>query len=491
MTAATVHARRWVILSVLCLALFSATLDTTVLNVALPSVARDLDLSATQVEWVADAYSLAFAALLLTAGSLSDRMGRKRGLLVGLAVFAVASLLSAMATSAVELIVLRALTGVGGAFLMPSTLSILVQVFQAEERTKAIGIWGGVSAIGIAAGPVLGGLLVAGTWWGAAFLVAVPITVAAFAASVALVPESRNLAAPRLDIVGALLAAAGMSALVWGLIQAPAAGWLAPPTLIPLSAAAAVAVVFVVWERRAPHPLVDLRLLRDRGFVGANLAGSSVMFLLMGASFLLTQYPQFVAGLDPVAASLCTLPLAAGVGLMSAVVGRLAARLGEGRAIALGLSVMALGFAVMASFVADRGVLPALVGTFALGLGVGTVVAPASAALMRSLPREQAGIASAMNDTAQEAGSALGVAVLGSLLVTLLQARMPGAVSLADAFAASPVAAAAAFSDALGAVFWVAAAVAIAAAGVCARVFGLRRPATPARAATATGRLEA
>ncbi len=424
-TDPALNPRRWWILAVLCASLFIATLDNTVLNVALPHLVHELALSAADTQWVVDGYSLAFAGLLLTAGALSDRFGRKRGLLLGLALFGAASMAAAFAGSASGLIACRGLMGVGGAFLMPGTLSILVQVFDDTERPKAIGIWGGVSALGVAAGPVLGGLLVDHFWWGSVFLINAPVVVLAFLAALVLVPESRNPRAQRPDLLGAGLATAGIVAAVWAVIGASENGWTSARTLSAFTVAVAALACFAGWERRTATPMLDLGLLRNRRFAGAGTVGVLLLFALAGTTFLLTQYMQLVLGFSPLTAGLGTIPVAVAIGLTAPVAPQLARTAGEGVAVTAGLLLLAAGLGAMALLAGCQTYWPVLAGGLLVGAGLGTAMAPASAALMASLPRESAGVGSALNDTLQELGAAFGVAVLGTVSAAVYRTHVP------------------------------------------------------------------
>jgi len=276
------YSKRWWTLAVLCLSLLVISLDNTILNVALPTLERQLDASSSQLQWIVDAYMLVFAGLLLSAGALGDRFGRRRALTFGLAVFGLGSALSAMAGSAEMLIASRALMGVGGAFIMPSTLSILTATFPAHERPKAIGAWAAVSGLGIAIGPVAGGWLVEHADWSWIFLVNIPFVIAALLAQRPLVPESSDPAAPRLDLPGFALSTAGLTALVWGVIEAPSSGWTDGRTVAAFVAAAVLLVAFVGWERRTPQPMLDVRLFRNPRFSAASAAIMLTFFVQIG-----------------------------------------------------------------------------------------------------------------------------------------------------------------------------------------------------------------
>ena len=314
-TTGKAYDRRWWTLAVLAMSLLVISLDNTILNVALPTIERELDASAGALQWIVDSYTLVFAGLLLTMGSLGDRFGRRLSLVIGLAVFGAASLLSALATSADMLIASRALMGIGGALIMPSTLSILTNVFPAEERPKAIGIWAAVAGLGIAIGPVAGGWLIEHFSWGSVFLVNLPIVAVALAAAPALVPESRDPKASRLDPVGAMLSTAGLGVLTWAIIEAGGErGWTDGVVLGGFGVALAALVAFVAWELRSSAPMLDVRLFAVRRFSGASVSIALVFFALFGAIFFLTMYLQEVLDYGALEAGLRVTPIAARAG---------------------------------------------------------------------------------------------------------------------------------------------------------------------------------
>jgi EmrB/QacA subfamily drug resistance transporter len=315
MSAELVHRRRWWTLVVLSISLIVVSLDNTILNVALPSIAGDLNASSSDLQWVVDGYMLVFAGLLLTAGSLGDRFGRRRALSAGLIVFATGSVLAALSGSTGELIASRSLTGIGGALIMPSTLSILTAVFPAEERAKAIGAWAAVAGLGIALGPVAGGWLVEHANWHWVFLVNVPIAVAALALGRALVPESRDPHPGRIDLAGAALSTAGLTALLWAVIEAPDRGWTDGPIIAAFAAAALVLAAFAAWEMHTPSPMLDVRLFANRRFSAASGAIALAFFSLFGVLFFTTQYLQSVHGFSPLEAGLWSLPVAGGLAM--------------------------------------------------------------------------------------------------------------------------------------------------------------------------------
>jgi EmrB/QacA subfamily drug resistance transporter len=435
--------RRWWGLAVLCLSLLTISVDNTILNVALPTLARDLDAGSSSLQWIVDAYMLVFAGLLLTAGALGDRFGRRRALAFGLATFGIGSLLAALSATTGELIASRALMGVGGAFIMPSTLSILTATFPREELGKAIGIWAGFAGIGIAIGPVSGGWLLDHFDWSSVFLVNLPIVVTALIAGRMLLNESRDPAAPPLDFRGFGLSAIGLTALVWAIIEAPSRGWADPVILAAFVVSASALAAFAVWELRAPHPMLDVRLFRNRRFSASSIAISLAFFALFGMIFFLTQYLQGVLGYDALEAGIRTMPVAAGLVVGGPLSARLAARFGTKVVVAAGMTIVAVGLLVLTGADMTSGYGIVAIAQILLGFGMGTAMAPATEAIMGSLPLAKASVGSAVNDATRTTGGALGVAVLGSLLSSGYRAGMDGAV------AHLPHAAAAAAHDSL------------------------------------------
>ncbi|HWL32908.1 MAG TPA: DHA2 family efflux MFS transporter permease subunit, partial [Gaiellaceae bacterium] len=347
MTAEIPDPRRWWTLGVLCLSLLVISLDNTILNVALPTLERDLGASSSQLQWIVDSYMLVFAGLLLTAGALGDRFGRKRALKFGLLVFGLGSTLSAFAGSADALIASRALMGIGGAFIMPSTLSILTATFPARERAKAIGIWAGVSGLGIAIGPLAGGWIVENADWSWIFLVNVPFVIGALVAGRWLIPESLDPSAPRLDVPGFGLSTLGLVALVWAVIEAPSAGWTSPTILAGFGAAATLLLAFVAWERHTPHPMLDIELFRNRRFSAASGAITLSFFAMFGAIYFLTQYLQLVLGFSALEAGVRILPVAVGIALGGPLSAKLSERIGAKLVVASGLGLVATAMYLM------------------------------------------------------------------------------------------------------------------------------------------------
>jgi EmrB/QacA subfamily drug resistance transporter len=410
--------RRWWILGVLCLSLLIVALDNTILNVALPTLSRDLHASTSQLQWIVDAYTLVFAGLLLTTGSLSDRFGRRSALALGLVIFGVGSVASAFAGSATVLIATRALMGVGGALIMPSTLSILTNVFPAQERGRAIGIWAGVSGLGIGVGPVVGGWLLTHFWWGSVFLVNVPVVIVALIAGRLIVPNSRDPHAPKLDPFGAVLSIVGLVSLVYGIIEAPSHGWTSPSILASFAVAFVALGGFVLWELNIDHPMLNVRFFENPRFTAANISVTLVFFALYGSLFFLTQYLQFVLGYSALQAGLRVAPIALAIIVVSPITGRLVLPLGNKVLVVVGMLTVAVSLWFLSTASVTSGYPKVLAALMILGTGISLAMTPATESIMGSLPPEKAGVGSAMNDTTRQIGGALGVAILGSIFST-------------------------------------------------------------------------
>ena len=424
-TPTAAAARPGAVLAVLCLAVFTVNVDTTIVNVALPTLVRDLGATTRELQWVVDAYLLVFAALVLAGGSLSDRLGRRAVLVVGLVVFGLGNAVAAACTTPEQLIAARALTGLGAAAVFPTTLSILTQVFRDRAaRAKAIGVWGASTGLAVAFGPITGGALLERWWWGSTFLVKVPVAVLAVLLVLALVPESRDPAAPRLDVVGLVLSALGLAVLVYTVIEAPERGWASWPTAAGLLGAALLAALFVRHEATTREPLLDVALFADRRFTAASLAITVSFFALFGFIFLITQYFQFLRGYGPLETGVRILPVALCVALGSVAGTLLVVRLGNKVVVATGLLSLATSYAWIstASTVTGYGEIAGQM--VLLGLGMGLTSAPATESIMGAVQTDKAGVGSAVNDATRELGGTLGVAVIGSVFASLFAGRL-------------------------------------------------------------------
>ncbi|SRR5581483_10363437 len=428
------HRRRWYTLLVLCLSLMVIGIDNTILNVALPTLSKPtavggLGASASQLQWIVDAYTLVFAGLLLTAGSLGDRFGRYRGLTIGLVIFGTGSTLSAFAPSAGALIATRALMGIGGAFIMPATLSVLTNVFTDHiERAKAIGIWAGVTAIGLGVGPLAGGTLLSHFWWGSVFLVNVPVVLLALAFGYALVPDSRDPSAPPLDPVGSLLSIAGLGSLLWSIIEGPGYGWGSPSILAGFVIAVVVLCSFIAWELHTDSPMLDVRFFKNPRFTVASGAITVIFLSLFGMIFLLTQYLQSVLGYSTVKAGAILIPQSITMMVLAPLSPRWVHRFGNKVVVASGMFVAGSSQLLMVTLGTNSSTLWVIVITVLLGVGMANIMAPATDSIMGSLPKEKAGVGSAMNDTTRQVGGAVGVALLGSVLTSHYTGAVTGAL---------------------------------------------------------------
>lgn len=428
----TMQRRRWLTLLVLCISLIVITLDNTILNVALPTLSRPaaqggLGASTSELQWLVDAYTLVFAGLLLTAGSIGDRFGRYRSLAFGLAVFGAGSAASAFAGSASMLIGTRAMMGIGGAFIMPSTLSIITNVFtNPAERGKAIGIWAGVSALGIGLGPISGGVLLEHFWWGSVFIVNVPIVIAGLVLGYLLVPDSRDPNHVALDPVGAGLSIVALGSLLWSVIEAPSKGWTSQGILAGFTFGILVLILFFVWELRSSHPMLDMRFFENPRFSAASGAITLVFLALFGTLFLLTQYLQAVLGYSTVKAGAVLLPQAAVLMVFAPLSNVWVQRFGNKRVVATGMTIVSLSLALFTTLGAHSATIHVIVISMIMGLGMANVMAPCTDSIMGSLPRAKAGVGSAVNDTTRQMGGAVGVAVFGSLMASHYNTAMAG-----------------------------------------------------------------
>jgi EmrB/QacA subfamily drug resistance transporter len=439
--------RRWVVLGVMCLSLLLIVMDNTIVNVALPTLQRDLDASTSQLQWVVDSYILVFAGLLLTMGSLGDRFGRRGALAVGLTIMGSASVASAFATSADHLIATRAIMGIGAALIMPATLSIITNVFtDRRERAQAIAIWSATAGMAVAIGPVTGGWLLEHFWWGSVFLVNVPVVVVALVLGQLFVPTSRDPAAPRVDLVGAVLSIVGLVALVWAIIEG-AHGWTDPEVLGAFGVAAVLLTAFIVWERRTRTPMLDMSFFANPRFSAASGALMLTFFAMMGSLFLLTQFLQSVLGYTALQAGIRLLPMAGVQMVVAPLSAKIVERLGSKVVVTTGLLFGAAGLLLASRLEASATYGQVVVALIVLAVGLALVMPPATESIMGSLPPAKAGVGSAVNDTTREIGAALGVAVLGSVMSSTYRPRV------SDAIAGQPVPAeaATAIKDQVGA----------------------------------------
>ena len=427
------------ILVALLLAAFLVNLDTTLVNVALPALVRELHATTTQLQWVVDSFNLVFAALLLTFGSLSDRFGRKGMLLAGLGVFGTASLAGGFTTDPAQLIAARAVMGLGAAMTFPATLSLLSNVFtERRERARAIGLWGAIAGVAIATGPIVGGWLLEHFSWASIFIAMAPVAAAAAIGVALIVPTSKDPDAAAPDIPGLVLSSATMALLVFTIIEAPAYGWAAARSLAGFAASAVLLAAFIVRERHAAHPMLDVRLFANLRFSAASGAVTVSFFTLFGFIFLMTQYFQVVRGYGPLSTGVHLLPVALSVGAGSVVGTQLAVRDGTKRIVTIGLVAMATFYVWVAatnSATISYGIVAVQMVLY--GLGMGLTSAPATESIMGAVSRRMAGVGSAVNDTTRLVGGTLGVAVLGSVYASVygsrLTATMPARVPLAVA----------------------------------------------------------
>ncbi len=422
--------QRWWALAVLCVPLLIVSLDNTVLNVVLPTLVRKLHASTSELQWIVDAYALVFGGLMLVAGSLADRVGRKRTFLAGLLAFAAGSTWAAFSGTVGMLIAARASMGIGAALIMPSTLSIITATFADRgERQRALGVWSGTSGAGVALGPIVGGLLLAHFWWGSVFLINVPVALLGVLFAVRLVPDSKDPHAKRLDSGGSLLSIVGLGLLLWAIIEAPVHGWSSALVLGAGAGGAAVLAGFVVWERSSSHPMLNLRFFAARRFSAAVICNGILAFGLYGALFVLTQLLQFQLGYTPLQAGLRVLPAAGAIAVAAPLSTVLVRRLGAKLTVTGGLLLAGAGLWLISAATVATTYGATVPGMVMIGLGAGLVIPSATGAVMGSLPSAHTGVGSATNGSFMQVGGALGVAIIGSLLSTRYQHRITTALT--------------------------------------------------------------
>jgi EmrB/QacA subfamily drug resistance transporter len=433
--------RKPLILGALLLAALAINVDTTIVNVALPTLVRELHASTTELEWIVDAYNLVFAALVLASGNLGDRLGRKGVLLVGLSVFGTATLAGGLGTTPTELIAARAVMGLGAALIFPATLSLITNVFtERGERARAIGLWGATTGVGIAVGPIVGGWLLEHFSWPSVFFALAPIAAVAAALVIWCVPTSRDPAAPPADRAGLLLSTAAMALLIYTIIEAPNHGWAAVRSIGGLAVAMVLLAAFIAWEWRARAPMLDVELFRNLRFSAASAAVTITFFSLMGFIFLVTLYFQFLKGYGPLSTGVRLLPVAIMVGLTAVAGTRLAVRSGTKLVVTAGLVCLAAGLAWTSTASASTSYLTIAGQMVLIGSGIGLTSAPATESIMGAVPAAKAGVGSAVNDATRILGATLGVAVIGSIYASLYGSRLGSILSAPLPSAASAAA---------------------------------------------------
>ncbi len=416
---------RWLTLTVLCLAVFSIMVGTMIVNILLPTLVRDLDATTRDLLWIVDGFNLVFAALVLAAGSLSDRFGRKGALVWGLAIYSAASLLSAFATTPSQLIFWRAIAGLGAAVVFPTTLSIISNVFpDRRERAKAIAIWGAAAGASVAIGPVIGGALVEATNWGGAFVFCAGVGTLTLLLALPTVPTSRDPSVPRVDVVGLTLSIAMLGMLVYTIIEAPDRGWASAATLLNFCAAILFGLAFGIWENHIAAPMLDVRLFANMRFTAASGSVTLCYFALFGFIFLITQYSQFILGWGVLEAGVRQIPVALAVAVFSLLGMPVAVRFGTKAVVSFGMAVLAVDFLWIATDGFNTGY-AVIVGQMLLfGIGMGLVTTPATEAIMGVVPAAKAGIGSAVNDATRELGGTVGVAVIGTVCLSIYRGNL-------------------------------------------------------------------
>ena len=438
--------RRWLILGVLCFSLLVIVLDNSILNVALPAIVRELSATNTQLQWIVDSYTLVFAGLLLTAGSLGDRFGRRPALQVGFVLFGLGSLASAMASSPTALIVSRGSMGVGAAFIMPATLSIITNVFPARERGKAIGVWAATAGVGAALGPLAGGFLLEHFYWGSVFLVNLPIVAVGLVAGFFLIPDSKDPAAPRLDPLGAVLSMVGLATVLFAVIEAPKNGWTDPTTVAAFLVGAGLLGGFAWWELHCDHPMLDFNFFRNPRFSAASAAITLTFLAMFGSVFILSQYLQFVLGYTPLQTGVRLLAFAIPMIIIAPISPRFVHHFGTKYVVAAGMGLTTCGLLLMSFAPVDASYSDIVWRMVIMACGLALTMPPGTESIMGSLPLAKAGVGSAVNDTTRQVGGALGVAVLGSVFTSIYSTQ------IADRLAGQglPAAALAEAQDSLG-----------------------------------------
>ncbi|HEY6649970.1 MAG TPA: MFS transporter [Mycobacterium sp.] len=415
----------------ICLSVFVVSVDATIVNVALPTLSRELDADTAQLQWIVDAYTLVMAGLMLSMGSLSDRFGRRGWLSAGLALFAITSVYAAQVDSADALIWARAAMGVGAAVIFPATLSLITNIFvDPVKRAKAIGLWAAMVGVGVAAGPISGGWLLEHFSWGSVFMVNVPIAAVAIIGGVLFISTSRDPAAPPVDVPGLVLSSIGITALVYTVIEAPSWGWGSVHTAAGFAVAVVVLAAFALWERRTPHPMLDVSVFANRRFSGGSLAVTAGFLTLFGFIFVITQYFQFIKDYSAFETGVRLLPVAISIAVASIVGPRIVERIGTTTVVAGGLAIFAAGLTWASTADAATPYIQIALQMVLLGAGLGLTTAPATEAIMGSLSADKAGVGSAVNDTTRELGGTLGVAIVGSVFASIYSSRLDSSATV-------------------------------------------------------------
>jgi EmrB/QacA subfamily drug resistance transporter len=420
-------------LAFICLSVFVVSVDATIVNVALPTLSRELDADTAQLQWIVDAYTLVMAGLMLSVGSLSDRFGRRGWLSAGLALFAITSVVAAQVDSANALIWACAAMGVGAAVIFPTTLSLITNIFaDPVKRAKAIGLWAAMVGVGVAAGPISGGWLLEHFSWGSVFMVNVPVAGIAIVGGVLFVPTSRDPAAPRVDVPGLILSSIGVTALVYTVIEAPNWGWGSARTATGLAVSVVLLAGFALWERRSSHPMLDVSVFMNRRFSGGSLAVTAGFLTLFGFIFVITQYFQFIKAYSAFETGVRLLPVAISIAIASVVGPRIVQRIGTTAVVVAGLTIFAAGLGWASTVDATTSYVVIAAQMVLLGGGLGLTTAPATESIMGSLSADKAGVGSAVNDTTRELGGTLGVAIVGSVFASIYSRRLDGSTALAN-----------------------------------------------------------
>ncbi|MDQ3738025.1 MAG: MFS transporter [Actinomycetota bacterium] len=507
-----IHRRRWFVLGVMCLSLVMVVIAVSSLNVALPTMQQDLGASASEIHWILDSYALVFAGVLLMAGAIGDRFGRKGALLAGLGIFGVGALIAGTAGTAAMVIAGRVVMGVGAAFVMPATLSLITAVFPPHERSRAIAIWAGFAGAGGAFGPIISGALLEEFWWGSTIIFNLPVIAFVAAAVAIFAPRSRDDDATPLDPTGAVLSLVGLTALLFGVIEGPERGWTSAVVLGSFALSAVVLGAFIGWERRTEHPMLPIDFFRDRRFSVGSGVITVAFFAMFGFFFLFSQYLQFGRGYSALLTGVATLPFALTMIVVAPRSAALAERIGGGPIIVAGFLFMGAGFGVLSLVGVSSPYVVLAVALVLLAVGMSITAAPSTGSIMSAVPLAKAGVGSAVNDTTRELGGALGIAVLGSIVSANYRSSVDlGGIALPaesaaqvteSAGAANGVAAqlggdggalvatraADAFTDAFNVASIVSLAIALAAAAAVAVTFGRRKEQEAAMAFTVAGR---